>query len=383
MRKLIKIFFSVYCLIFCFTMSGCWNYREIEDFAIVTGIAVDKISNGYLVTTEIINIGGGKNAVIETITISSEGITIFDAVRNGIKVTGKKLYHSHSKVFIISEEIAKEGVVPVLDWFGRDAEPRYDINLLVAKGKTAKDILEQKAYTEDVLSFELNDMIDAQKRLAVSPDIKQWNFLNDLSGKGIAAILPVVSLDIYDKKTVVKIEGTGIFKKDKMIGYLDGDETKMLLFIRNKIEGGLLIAKINEDKVETNISLEIFKNKTTLKPLLKTGSIVMEITTETEVAIGENGSTINYIDEEGREKLKRIFEEMMEEDIKKLIKKVQKEYRSDIFGFGRTLRINKPYYWKQVENRWDEIFPIIEVNVNSTVTIRNSAYQSKPIKVGD
>lgn len=380
MNYIKKFVCIIHLLVISALISGCWNYREIEKLSIVSGIAIDKIEDKYLVTTETVEIKGGRDTKISTKLLSSEGISIFDAVRNSIKLTGKKLYFSHAKVLIISNDIAKEGLIPVIDWVNRDTEPRYTMNVLISKEKTAKEILQAENKTSEIYSFELHDVLNAEKGLSYAPSVEEWNFVTDISGNGISAILPTVNMA---QNKIPEIEGTGVFKKDKLFGYLDGKETEALLFIKNKIKGGLLTQREISNNSYTNISLEILKNETKLKPSYSDGKITIDITTKTDVVIGENGGTDDFIGEEGRKKLKNDFENHLETQIKNLVKKVQEDYDSDIFGFGKAVRINMPELWKKIELQWEQVFRRVDVDVRSTIIIKNSAYTSKPIKTGD
>lgn len=382
--KYIRMFLSAASILLIFsTLSGCWNYREVDELAVVSGLALDKKEDKYLVTTEIIDIKGGRDTKTSTKLITSEGATIFDAVRKTIKTAGKRLYFSHAKIVIVSTEIAKEGILPIMDWVGRDAELRYTLHFLVSKGKSSKEILEHQPMTSDVLSFEMNNMLKSEKSLAYAPDVEEWQFINDLAATGISATLPTVDLTTDNKKLTPEITGTGIFKEDKLVGFLDGEETKTMLFIKDKIKGGLLVKKEYKDNSATNISLEILKNKTKLKTHYSNEIITMVINTDTDVAIDENGGRVDYIDEPGRSELKRAFETMLENNIRSLVKKTQEQYDSDIFGFGKTLKLNMPDLWKQIEPQWQEVYKNVKVEVSSTINIKNSAFQSKPVKVGD
>lgn len=364
-------------------LSGCWNYREVEKFAVVSGMAFDKIGDNYSVTSEIVEVTGGRESKISTTLITSEGKSIFDAMRKAIKKTGKRLYFSHAEIIIISREVAEEGIIPVLDWSSRDAEPRYTLHYMISKEKSAKDIMKLKPITMDVLSFELDEMLKSQKSLSNAPDIEEWQFINDLSAMGISATLPTVDITTDSDKPAPEITGTGIFKQDKLVGFLNGEETKTMLFIKDKIKGGLLVKKENKGGSVTDISLEIFKNKTHMKPQINNGKITMEITTNTDVAIAENGGKKNYIEEPARTELKNDSEEMLENNIKALVKKVQEQYDSDVFGFGRSVKLAMPDMWKQLEPKWEQIYKNIDVEVHSTINIKNSAFQSKSVKVGD
>jgi spore germination protein KC len=366
-----------------FITSGCWNYREVEDLAVVSGMAFDKNDDKFFVTSEIINVTGGRDSKISTKLITSEGITIFDALRKTIKTAGKRLYFSHAEVIIIGTEVAKEGVIPVMDWVRRDAEPRDTLHFLVSKEKSAKEILQHQPITSDVLSFELNDMLKSEKSLSYAIDTAEWQFIKDLAAMGVSATLPTVDLTMDDNKLVPEITGTGVFKQDRLVGFFNGEETKTMLFIKDKIKGGLLDKKEYKDNSETSVALEIFKNKTKLKPHFANGKTTIEINTNTDVAIGENGGRDNCIDEPARTKLKTDFEAMLEINIKNLVKKAQEQYDTDIFGFGKLIKLNMPDLWKQIESDWDKLYKSVDVDVHSTINIKNSASKSKPIKVGD
>lgn len=363
--------------------SGCWNYREVEQLAIVSGMAFDKNGDNYSITSEIVEVSGGRESKTKTSLITSEGVTIFDALRKAIKKAGKRLYFSHAEIIILSREVAEEGIVPVLDWVSRDAEPRYMLHFLISKEKTAKDILKQKPMTMDVLSFELNDMLNSQKSLSYAEDIEEWQFINDLTEMGVSATLPTVNITTDSDKLTPEIMGTGVFKQDKLVGFLDGEETKTMLFVKDKIKGGLLVKKEYKGSSVTNISLEIHNNKTHVKPHFANGKITMEINTNTDVVLAENGGRENYIEEPARTKLKMDFEAMLQNDIKDLVKKMQVQYDSDIFGFGKAVKLSMPELWKRIEPNWEQIYKNIEVKVHSTINIKNSGLLSKSIKAGD
>lgn len=382
--KFIKFFiFLVQSMLIVFLLSGCWNYREIENLSIVSGIAIDKKDNKFLVTSEIINIKGANQPVINTEYLSSEGDSFFDAVRNIIKISGKKLYFAHAETVIISKAIAEDGIIPVLDWISRDNEPRYTLHLLISKDKLAKDIFKGKPITSESLSFKMKNTISSEKSLSKIIDIEVWQFINDLFSTGISATLPLVDLKTTNDEATSEITGIGVFKKDKLIGFLNGEETKMFLFVRDLIKGGALTQKGYNDPLKNHISLEILKNKTSLIPKSNNSEIKIIINTNTDVAIAEVGEKENFINEEEKNKLEKTFEKILEANIKTLVEKVQSDYDSDIFGFGKCIKINMPGLWKKIEPNWDNMFRSVTVEVNSKINIRNSGLISKPLKVGE
>jgi spore germination protein KC len=350
--------------------------------AIVAGIAIDQGANGgYQITAEIVRISGGKESKTTSNTITMEGKTIFDAIRNGISLTGKRLYWSHAKVLIISKKVAEKGIAKIMDFYIRDAETREDADVLISQAATAKEIFEAQVATEDIKSYTLDEIIKNQAGLSKAPIVDLLRFAIESHNKGVSTIIPTVNLKKIDGKTVPQIMGTAIIKKDKLVGFLSGEETKDLLFIRNEFKYGALNEGMGEKA--TPVTLEIFKNKTKVTPVVEGGAIKMNINIETTVAIDEIEGSENYIDDRGRMKLERWADNKLRKRIESLISKVQSEYGADIFGFGTKLQQDKVKVWRRVGNRWEAVFKHLPVNVKTSVHIKNSAILSKTFKEGD
>lgn len=384
MKKIKITLMILIMLISSILTAGCWNYREIDTLAIVAGVAVDKGINGqYKVTVEIAQISGGREAKITPKIISMEGRTIFDAVRNAISLSGKKLYFSHAKVIIISKEIASEGIIKVLDWYNRDSETRNDVNILISRENTAEEIFKGKAETEDIKSFMLDDMLKDQVNLSKAPIVNMFQFDNDMEAQGLSPIVPAVDLKQTNGEISPQIMGTAIFKKDKLAGFLDGDETKDLIFIKNEVKGGVLTEGSYENDVTKPVSLEVLGNKTKVTPVIDGENIKINVNIDTTASIDEIGNAANYIDEEGRKELEQNAGETLKGRIEALIRKIQSEYDADIFGFGAKIREDKSGVWNSVGDNWDEAFKNLKVNVSAKVHIKNSALFSRPLETGE
>ena len=361
-------------------LGGCWNYREIEQMSIVAGMAVDVDPTGdeYELTIEVLSIVGGQEIKPKSKVMTITGETIFDAVRNAIALTSRKLYWSHAKIIIFCENAARKGLVKVVDWYVRDAETRPDVNLIVAKG-TAKDILHTAQQTDEILSFQLSEMIDSEKELSTSRSVEAWEFINDIASEGIHPMLPVIELVNSEGNPTARMEGSAVLKGDRLVGYLTGEETKYALFVKDKIEGGLLVETLEDKDENTRVALEIFKNKTSLTPRFIGNTIVMDISVKTTVGIDEIMGTMDVISEEGSRKLAAQAESDMKKNIEDVIKKVQKEFGSDIFGFGNTIYKNNPREWKRFRDDWDLHFPNVQVNVTCDIIIEGSALLKQPL----
>ena len=107
--------------IFCcfFLLTGCWNYQELNEYAIVTGMAVDIKDNKYEVSFLIANGNKSEQEQTKTSLISGEGETIYNAIKDISLSSPKELYVSHLSVVIISEEVASKGISNLLDYLLR------------------------------------------------------------------------------------------------------------------------------------------------------------------------------------------------------------------------------------------------------------------------
>lgn len=384
--KFIKIsILFIYIISNVFLSTGCWNYREVEQLGLAAGVAIDKDddNNSYIVTAELINTEPSNGSTkVSSQLFSSRGKTIFDAVRNLILVTGKKIYWGHTKVIVINENIASNGIVPVIDWINRDSEPRQDTWILISHGITARDVLKQKLSSNDVTSIHLNEIIRGQNPIYKFPQMDIWRFRRDISSNTTSAIAPAVKIEKINEFTFPEIYGTAVFKQDKLVGYLDGEETMDLLFIKNKIHEGSLILK-QVDNTATDISLEIFKSKTKINSTYQNENFTVNINIDTVVAIAELAGPKNFIDEPERSKLEKDAEQLLKTRIENLIKKVQTNYKSDIFGFGDIIKRQHPDIWKIIPYTDEKVFSKMQFNVNVDLTIKGSGKISKPIRIGE
>lgn len=198
----------------CF-LTGCWNYKEVEQLAIVAGVAIDK--NGedkVLITTEIVSVQQEqKQSILKPEYIQAVGYTFFDAARAMIGVQGKRIYWSHAKVVIISEAIAKKGISRVLDFIDRDAEVREDIWVLLSREESAREIFNSKPVFENLASFEIDDTMRAQKSISRYPSIELYEFLDNIASKETSATIPTIKLIENMGVTVSYITGSAIIRE--------------------------------------------------------------------------------------------------------------------------------------------------------------------------
>jgi len=367
------------CLIILMTLSlsGCWDYLSLNDIEIVAGISIDKNqTNGeYQLAFEILDLENStKDSGVSTKIIDSTGTTLFDAIRNAKKRLTKKLYFGAAQVIVLSGSVAKnDGVNSIIDFFLRDTELRETTKLVVSQEKSAKAILSSDYTDSRIISYQISTIVEKDKNVTLSTvNTDLYQIYNTLNSKGVYLTLPAFKNTLQDDKTISESNGTAIFKKDKLVGYLSARETEYYLFVVNAVKGGI-IDFVDIDKDIERLSLEIENNKTKMSFSYSNNQIKMLIEPNVEVYIGEVfGETINS-DNERMEKIQEITGAILEKRISNVIQKLQTEYQTDIFGFGNNIYKNDPKLWGEISDNWDSMFVNMEFEVKPKIVIVNTA----------
>ncbi len=381
MKKLSIFIALILTLIF---LTGCWDYSEIEDIAIASGMTVDLDENGlYLVNVELVDINPSTSGVdLSPLIVEAEGNTIIEAIRNIISISMKRVRWSHGSYVIISQEAAKKGLIPLVDWIARHPEARLTIHILVSKENTAKEIMLEERPFAKIRALEFEKFVKSSHYLSKLPHVEVYRLINQISNKNLYSVLPTIELKDINNKGYSKMMGSAYFAHGKLEGFLDSMETMKYLFILDEIEGGLLIVPTG-DNTDDKVSLDILKNKTHIDIDIEDDNITFIININTTVNIAEVDNGVNYSDIEGRSSLKKIAEEFLEDELESFIRYTQKDIGLDIFGFGNMIRKKNKHVWKAIEENWDSIFKEVNVVVNSNIKIRNSEHISKSIKADE
>jgi spore germination protein KC len=376
--KVLKIAFLI--VLSLLLLSGCWNRTEINDIAIVTAVGLDLLEDDNMRLSLQIAVpaqlgqatgptqSGGKSTFI----VSELGGTISEAFRHLQEKLPRRIFFSHSRVLIIGEDLARNGVTHILDFYARYQEPRMHSSIIVTKGK-AVDILKQEPTLENVSAEEANELIKRKVGLMIS--IR--DFLDMLLTEGVEPVAPQFVLEPLEVKSDSQmkekqaINGGAVFKGDKLVGWMDDVETRGILWLRNEMKEGVITVNIGEERGGGKISTNIIRTESDIVPDLKDGKITITINTRAEMNVLENASEVNLGDPENIDKLEKEIEKEIKDRMRMTLDKAQGELGSDIFGFGEALYKKYPKEWNNTyKEKWDDEFPELEVIVKPKVFVR-------------
>lgn len=380
--KKIKIILGIFIL--SLSTSGCWNYRELNELAITTGISIDIKDDNYVISYMVANSkksqdSSGKSEA-NTVVLSGEGKSISEAYMNLNSKNPKIPYISHLEVIIISEDAAKSGIIKMLDFLMRNPESRKEFFVVLSKGTTASSILETLSPLESFPSQNVAQNIISNKDDQSTIMLEEYSdFVSNVLKEGINPVLSGVeiegkteeakkqeSLESSTPSANIKINTIGIFKDDKLVGWANEKETIGINIINNEASSVLLNSKCDNEYMAstlTNIGTESKIDINGQNPKIKlnvkaTGALV-------EINCKRNLEETNTIEE-----LKANFENSLKELLYNSIELAQTKYKSDIFGFGNKIYKQDLKKWKEIKSDWDdEIFPSVEFDVEVDISL--------------
>lgn len=390
--KKIKLFLF---LLVTIPLTGCGNYRELNDLAITTGIAFDFKDDQYIVSYMIAN-----SDKAETDSKSSETkITVYEGMGNTISSAYMNLnsknpkipYISHLEVVIISEDLAKQGILEALDFLMRNPESRKEFYIVLSKDIEAETLLKTLAPLESFPSQNIAEIIKSNKDDQSTIVIQKYSdVITDLIDEGVEPIINGVELEgnelegqtqeSLEKSTpsaIIKIDTIGIFKKDKLLGWSSHDETVSINVINNNT-GSVLLETKCDDKYMTS-TLKNIKTEPTVTFENNIPKIKLNIKAEgsiLEIQCKRNLEETNVMKE-----LEKQFNDYLKKSIDETINMAQKKYKSDIFGFGNYIYKNNLKKWNVIKDMWDdEIFPNIAVDVEVNINLSNKGSLEQSLK---
>lgn len=368
-------------LIFNIFVSGCWNKRELNELAIVMGTGVDLTPDGQIsVTAQIIRpagmkseTGGTGTPVNPAMVLNSTGETVADAVHNLISINSRNIFLSHNQIIAIGENFAKKGIVPVLDYFERDPEIRPEMSFIVTVGEAQK-ILSLPGKLEKTSAVEIHKALRASKESNKTGMVKFLDFLLNYYSDSKSSYAPLVETVNVNNVKTFKLVGMAVFMKDKMIGCLNGLETRGLLWILNKVQGGVVVVK--PPSKQGKISIELVRSNCTVKVTMENNNPVFTVKIAAVGNVEEQDSTYDITKPDKMNVLKKELGESISKEVLSTVRKTQK-YKTDILGFGEVLHRKYPNHWKLIKKNWVEVFPKVKVEVKTNAQINHSGVKIK------
>ena len=379
MKKIVLIIITLFILLIS---SGCYNYKEINNMAIVSSIGIDKDNKNdkYIVSAQIMNSKESENSEDSQITVyTKEGDTVHEALRNITLKSPRKLYGNHLSKIVLSEEVAKEGIDNILDIFNRVTEVRNEFIITIVKEDKASDVLKVLTTTESIpAEYVKLSLKIADETSGLTYATKLDEFISLYLKKGIDPVVPVLKIDKKEKKgttinnitttnpiSKIVIEDLAVTNKGKLETYLKNEEVIGYNFLRNQIQKMIIPVKCDDENNYASIS--ILKNKTKSSAEKKDNKYIINFNINSEAIITEYNCKKDLTDEKVIKELEKDTEKKIKRYIKKSLNK-QKKTKGKFLGLERIIYLDYPKY----KNEDYSVKYNVNVNLVRKGEIRNS-----------
>ena len=243
--KMKKVLFSFLILLF---VSGCFNYKELNDYTIATSLAIDYQNHNYITSLLVSNTSSDDKE--KSIVYSGKGKTIYEAIKSMDLILTKEIYLGHLSSVVISENVAKRGINDTLEYLLTEPQSNKDFYIVLAKNTKAKDILKTTTPLPDFSSKYIAQNIKTTDNLQGSVVAVDYNtLLKQIVNKEN----PVLN-GFTIKNKILKLDTLGYFKGDKLIGWANLDESKGINIINNNIDEMYLQVKCSNKYMIININ---------------------------------------------------------------------------------------------------------------------------------
>jgi spore germination protein KC len=378
-------------------LSGCWSSHEVNTLGISVCIGIDKSENGYIVSEQVINPKAiaSKRATDEApiVVYSVEGKNIHEDIARMTTISSRRIYHSHLRMVIFSEDVAKEGIADIVDYLLRYHEFRSDFYFAIAKGISAKELLDTLTPVEAISGVDMFSKLRvSQEQWAPTKAIRIVELVNDLSSEGIDLLINAVELvdsgtesdttdvikqsDDYEK---IKFTEIGVFQEDKLVGWLKEDEAKGYSYITGNVK---FTSGYNTDEGGVEIATDVIKATSKIKATVVNNQPQINVDVNIKYVVTQVKGDFDVSKIENIEKNNQIHERKITDICNKSVQKAQ-ELKADIFGFGEKIHAKNPAYWKTVKDNWREVFAAVPVHIHVEAEMVSTGDITKTFKQKD
>ncbi len=261
-------------------LSGCWDRLEIEDRAVILGIAIDLAESKEDLEEEMKEQINHSNAIgapdMPVIKISAQiavpgriplgpgesggatvgekpvwilnakGHTVEEAMNALQQELADQIFLGHLRIIVVSEKYARNGLGNLNDYMRRQTDIRRTAWLAVSKGK-ATDIIHSSPQLERVPALYLLAMLDHSVDMGKLPNEPIGRYWIRNSNLGQEPILPYLVLKQQEN---VQVAGLAVFRKDKMVGATTPLQIGAYMAVNGISEGGysFFVPVVNSSK---------------------------------------------------------------------------------------------------------------------------------------
>ncbi|MDR6225211.1 Ger(x)C family spore germination protein [Desmospora profundinema] len=376
--------------------TGCWDRREIDELTIVVAMGIDKTEEKgvYRTSFQFVNpreIAGqeGAGRTTATTVYVTTGSTLFEAIRSASRISPRRLYFGSTRVMVIGESLAREGIHEVFDLVHRNPELRTTIQPIIARGTSAESIVStvtpltavpaekmrmslqitERVWGEN-LQVDSDEVVNVMVSAGSDPVISGIRLTGDSEVSGMQE-----SIGSIQPRARLEYGGLGLFRKDRLVRWVDHHAARGVLWAMDRITATLVMVECDQKPRGAGIS--IIRNQTDMEAVLNGEKPEIRLSIRPTGLIGEVKCKVDLNDPKEILKLEKALSRAIKREVMAAVESAKKA-KSDVFGFGDAVNRADKKRWKKWKEKWDRIFPTISVKVDVDSSIRRSGLRGEP-----
>lgn len=358
--------------------TGCWDRIEVNDLAIIRIAGLDRKENGEIeLSLEIVAPKRGekksqKSESAPTLIWSASGATAADAASKLQLKLSRSVYWGQLELLVFGETLAREKFLEQIDFLVRDNSIRLRVQPFVCKGPVSSFLASVNPLEQTKADF----LGGEAERLFRKP-ITLNRLVQKLGKKSETAMLPYMDTTQDGNESIPYVKGYAVFSSDHMAGVIQGKAFSGVRFIFKQVNGDVETVKL-EAPSNPLVSLKVLSSNAQLVPRIEGEMPRMTVGIKVNVSVLQNTSRFESSDPIFIRQTEKAAVDVIRYKVEKSIKQAQ-GMGVDIFGFGEAFYRQYPREWQRLqEDRWESIFPSMQVKVNVEVRILHTGMNNEP-----
>lgn len=334
-----KILIIILTLLLC---TGCFDYKEINDLAIINAIGVDYENDEYVITLEILNDQIDKDSSkITSYTKVGHGKNLTSAIENAADKLSKQLIFNHIKLMILSKSIIEEKFENIIDLFLRNTYFRENFYVISATKNKPETLLNHTTNEAPIASTAITDTLESIRYSSNTNVLKKFDeIVEEVITYGIDTCFSNITL----KDNEFIVDGMSIFNNYSYKSNLNNEYVKIYNLLTDNFDRPTYT--INYD----NLSFTTAINNGKINTEIKSGTI--NVNGNLMGRIIDNDPKYNIRDPKNLERIDNDFTNLLNKKISEFIKVLQ-DNNSDILGITRNYykktRTKDKDYWLKLD----------------------------------
>lgn len=351
-------------------LTGCWDYMDINKRSIDLSIGVDEVDNKLEFTGEIAKLQSSSSGskVISQITdvykYKSLGMYFegsrgeYDAKNPGPDFSGAV------RAIVFSKKYAeKTGMQSYINRLYYVIGFRNAVLVTVSKEPT-NEFFNGKVKNDICIGYSIEDTIRNLEANGGALYKTVQGILSDIQLGDIGYLTPYITRD----KDTIEYLGFAAMKDSKLVGTIKREESNGFLFILSKKPVSMsVIPKPGDEKRLLAIRTTLGRRSIKTSCIDKKINIYIDLKLDSQL---QYGYSIAPLSKNDIKKLEDTISNSIKENINSAIKRSQKDFKCDVFGFARDFKAENPEYYREIN--WKEEYPKAVFNVNVETTIKNT-----------